>query len=238
MWNWMPGGPEFTRQIGAMHPKAPEDPYVLPRNLMVKEQIQVRGILEPKILDAMRHVPRHRFLPEALWNEAYGDHPLPIGPSQTLSQPYIVAAMAEALDLRDSDRVLEVGSGSGYAAAVLSLLVRQVFGLELEASLCQRSRALLQALGYPNIVLRQGDGHLGWPEEAPFQAILLSCATPTIPDALWSQLAEGGRLLLPLGPPGGVQHLALALKQGGQPEVQLLQAVAFVPMLTTVPARK
>lgn len=207
-----------------------DDPFRDARAAMVHQQIEARGIRDERVLEALRQVPRHRFLPQALWNQAYEDHPLPLGPGQTISQPYIVAAMAEALSLAGSERVLEIGSGCGYAAAVLALLAKDVYGLELEGALWAQSRRTLEALGFDNVHLRHGDGNLGWPEKAPFDAILLSCASPTLPELLWEQLAEDGRMLLPLGPPSGSQRLVLATRQDGHRHLQDLEAVAFVPL--------
>jgi protein-L-isoaspartate(D-aspartate) O-methyltransferase len=197
---------------------------------MVREQMQDRDIADGRVLDAMRTVPRHRFVPEALQPYAYSDRPLPIGRGQTISQPYIVAFMAEALQLREDDRVLEVGSGSGYAAAVLSLLAAEVYGIELEQELYDRSVVTIRELGYANVHLRAGDGFRGWPERAPFDAILLSCAAEEIPAPLWDQLAEGGRLLYPKGPSSGVQDLVLVTKTREGPREKRLAPVQFVPM--------
>jgi protein-L-isoaspartate(D-aspartate) O-methyltransferase len=197
---------------------------------MVRDQIEARGVRDPQVLAAMRAVPRHRFVPGRLLAEAHADHPLPIGAGQTISQPYIVAAMAEALELTGSERVLEVGSGSGYMAAVLSALCREVHAVELEPELAERAALTLEALGCANVRMRCGDGSLGWPEHAPFDAILLSCATPQIPSALWQQLAEGGRIILPMGPPGAAQELILARKTAGGSQVSRLMGVVFVPL--------
>ena len=200
------------------------------REAMVRDQLAARGVRDPRVLDAMRTVPRHRFVPEALQAQAYSDSPLPIGRGQTISQPYIVAFMAEALGLRGGERVLEVGSGSGYAAAVLSLLAAEVYGIELEQELYDRSLVPIRELGYANVHLRAGDGFRGWPDEAPFDAIILSCAAETIPPPLWEQLAEGGRLIYPEGPAGGFQELVLVVKtREGRREVRLVP-VRFVPM--------
>lgn len=197
---------------------------------MVENQILTRGVSDPRVLEAMRAVPRHRFVPAGLLPQAHADHPLPIGQGQTISQPYIVAYMAEMLALRGHERVLEVGSGSGYMAAVLSLLVKEVFALELETTLWEQSRERLAELGYDNIQLRCSDGAQGWPEQAPFDAILLSCAAPEVPPRPWEQLAEGGYLLLPLGPAAGFQHLVRIQKRDGEPVSQILLPVSFVPL--------
>jgi len=200
------------------------------REAMVREQIAARGVRNPRVLDAMRTVPRHRFVSEALRDEAYSDRPLPIGRGQTISQPYVVAYMADALRLRAGERVLEVGSGSGYAAAVLSLLAAEVYGIELERELYEKSVAAVAGLGYRNVHLRHGDGFHGWPEKAPFDAILLSCAAPEIPGPLWDQLRVGGRFLYPRGTEDGPQDLVLVEKTPKGPRVQRLEPVRFVPM--------
>jgi len=200
------------------------------REAMVRDQIEARGIRNPRVLDAMRTVPRHRFVSDALRGEAYSDRPLPIGRGQTISQPYVVAYMADALRLRAGERVLEVGSGSGYAAAVLSLLAAEVYGIELERELYEKSVAAVAGLGYRNVHLRHGDGFHGWPEKAPFDAILLSCAAPEIPGPLWDQLRVGGRFLYPRGTEDGPQDLVLVEKTPKGPRVQRLEPVRFVPM--------
>jgi protein-L-isoaspartate(D-aspartate) O-methyltransferase len=200
------------------------------RRVMIERQLVRRGIRDPRVLEAMRRVPRHEFVPDDLRAIAYEDGPLPIGSGQTISQPFIVAYMAEVLGLRGNERVLEVGSGSGYAAAVLSLLAADVYGIELEGELHARSVATLERLGYQNVHLRHGDGFKGWKEAAPFDAILMSCAAEAIPGPLWDQLREGGRFLYPEGPPGGPQELVLVTRTGGKPVVRRLEAVRFVPM--------
>jgi protein-L-isoaspartate(D-aspartate) O-methyltransferase len=201
------------------------------RATMVQKQLRSRGIRDERVLDAMQTVPRHRFVPETLRPHAYSDRPLPIGRDQTISQPYVVALMAEALELRGGERVLEVGSGSGYAAAVLAHLAGDVYGIELEEELYRRSVATLEALGtYRNVHLRHGDGFVGWPEAAPFDAILLSAATETIPAPLWEQLAEGGRVVLPKGPADAVQRIVVVTKTPEGPRERILIPVRFVPL--------
>jgi protein-L-isoaspartate(D-aspartate) O-methyltransferase len=197
---------------------------------MIERQLVRRGIRDPRVLEAMRKVPRHEFVPERLRASAYDDGPLPIGNGQTISQPYIVAYMAEALALRGDERVLEVGSGSGYAAAVLSHVAGEVHGIELEADLHARSAATLARLGYQNVHLRHGDGFQGWKEAAPFDAILMSCAAEEVPGPLWDQLRDGGRLLYPQGPAGGFQELVIVTRSGGERVVRRLEPVRFVPM--------
>ena len=200
------------------------------REAMVREQIAARGVRDPRVLEALRTVPRHRFLDPALAALAHADRPLPIGHGQTLSQPYIVAAMAEALALDGSERVLEVGSGSGYMAAVLSHLATAVCGVELEPELYQRALAALAGQDRRNVLLRCGDGAQGWPEQAPFDAVVLSCAAGAIPAAPWEQLKPGGRMILPLGAPDRTQELVLARKTPQGPELHRLMAVVFVPL--------
>jgi protein-L-isoaspartate(D-aspartate) O-methyltransferase len=207
---------------------ADSDPCGRAREAMVREQIEARGVRDARVLAAMRSVPRHRFVPGDLAAEAHADRPLPIGMGQTISQPYIVAAMAEALELAGPERVLEVGAGSGYMAAVLSELAADVYGVELEPRLhAQAAQALA---GRANVHLRCGDGALGWPEHAPFDAIVLSCAAPWIPPDLWDQLAEGGRMILPMGPAGAAQELILARRTAGGSRITRLMGVVFVPL--------
>ena len=200
------------------------------RRRMVATQIEARGIQDQRVLAAMSAVPRHRFVPENLRRQAYGDSPLPIGRGQTISQPYIVALMAEALQLKGHEKVLEVGSGSGYAAAVLARLATQVLGIELEKELNDRAEATLRSLGIANIRLRCGDGFGGWPEEAPFDAILLSCAAPEVPKPLLQQLRLGGVLLMPQGEAGVVQTLVKLRKTPAGLVRQVLIPVRFVPL--------
>jgi len=209
---------------------APPADRAAERATMVQVQVEGRGVRDSQVLNAMRTVPRHRFVPAPLQAQAYGDYPLPIGQGQTISQPYIVAFMIEALRLRAGDRVLEVGSGSGYAAAVLAELGAEVYGIELEPELHGRSVTVLQALGYRSIHLRCGDGFHGWAEAAPFEAILLSCAATEVPRPLWEQLKPGGRLLYPKGPGGSDQELILVTKTVQGPAERELQPVRFVPM--------
>jgi protein-L-isoaspartate(D-aspartate) O-methyltransferase len=176
-----------------------EDRFSAARRDMVETQIRRRGVADERVLTAMRKVPRHRFVPEALCAQAYDDHPLPIGEDQTISQPYIVALMTEILELKATDRVLEIGTGSGYQAAVLAELAAQVYSIDRVASLADSAQRLLAALGYKNIHIRVGDGTLGWPEQAPFDAIMVTAGAPKIPRPLTEQLALGGRLVIPVG---------------------------------------
>lgn len=184
-----------------MVPSEAENPvaFPLPRERMVSEQVQRRGILDPRVLRAVGKVPRHLFVDEALVGRAYGDHPLPIGDGQTISQPYMVALMTEALELHGHERVLEIGTGCGYQTAVLAEVCGKVFSVERLKSLADRATRRLDSLGYYNVLVRVADGSLGWKEEAPFDAILVAAAAPTIPQALIDQLAPKGRLVVPVG---------------------------------------
>ena len=189
-----------------------------------------RGIHDERVLAAMRAVPRHEFVPEALRAEAYADCPLPIGHGQTISQPFVVAFMTEQLQPQPTDRVLEVGTGSGYQAAVLSKLVREVFTIELVEPLARRAAEDLRRLGFANVVVRAGDGHRGWPEQAPFDAIIVTCAPDQVPVPLVEQLKDGGRMIIPVGPEGGVQELHRLEKLRGEVRSQAVLPVRFVPM--------
>lgn len=166
---------------------------------MVKEQLIPRGIKDPRVLEAMRKVPRHLFVDEALQNQAYSDRPLLIGEKQTISQPYMVALMTEALELKGDEKVLEIGTGSGYQTAILAELAEKVYSIERLRSLSQKARKILDKLQYFNVVLKVGDGTLGWPEYAPFDAIIVTAGAPKVPEPLIEQLAEGGRLVIPVG---------------------------------------
>jgi protein-L-isoaspartate(D-aspartate) O-methyltransferase len=206
------------------------DHFQAERERMVRTQLAERGIREVRVLDAMSKVPRHEFVPETLRQEAYEDHPLPIGEGQTISQPYIVAAMLEHLALQATDRVLEVGTGSGFVTALLSLLCAEVYSVERHAQLAALAESTLHRLRYRRMKIRVGDGSQGWPEYAPFDAILVSAATPEMPPALFAQLREGGRLVVPVGPPSS-QELQLIGKIGGEPEVRVLEGCRFVPLV-------
>jgi protein-L-isoaspartate(D-aspartate) O-methyltransferase len=207
-----------------------EDDFAVRRKAMVEEQVAARGVRDPRVLAALSAVPRHLFVPVDLRDEAYGDFPLPIGEGQTISQPYIVALMTESAGLRAGDKVLEVGTGSGYQAAVLSRLAGTVFSVEINGLLARRAATTLAALGFSNVRVRSGDGFFGWPEEAPFDAVLITCAVDRVPPRLFDQLAEGGRLVLPLGDSGSYQTLTVVTKKGGKPVLRRLIDVRFVPM--------
>jgi protein-L-isoaspartate(D-aspartate) O-methyltransferase len=184
------------------------------RAQMVEEQLARRGITDHRVLDAMRRIPRHLFVEEALRERAYGDHPLPIGEQQTISQPYIVALMTALLALSGREKVLEIGTGSGYQTAVLAALARRVCSIERLAPLAARARAILEGLGLTNVWIRVGDGTLGWPDEAPFDRILIAAGGSVVPPPLFDQLAEGGRMVLPIGDESG-QTLTLVENVGG-----------------------
>jgi len=200
------------------------------RERMVRTQIEDRGVSDLRVLEAMRSVPRHEFVPEDYRDGAYEDYPLPIGEEQTISQPYIVAAMLDHLALQDTDRVLEVGTGSGYVTALLSALCAEVFSVERYASLALAAEARLLRLGYKNVRIRVGDGSLGWSEYAPFNAILVSAATARVPPPLFEQLREGGRMVLPVGS-SWTQELQLVRKTNGEQDVTLLEGCRFVPLV-------
>ncbi len=206
------------------------DPFQAQREKMVRTQLAERGIRDVRVLNAMRFVPRHEFLPELLRQDAYDDRPLPIGEGQTISQPYIVAVMLEHLALRATDRVLEIGTGSGYVTALLSLLCAEVYSVERHAQLATSAKNALRRLGYRNVWFKVGDGGRGWAEYAPFDAVLVSAATAEMPRALFEQLREGGRMILPVGPSSS-QALQLIRKASGVPEVNILEGCRFVPLV-------
>jgi len=202
---------------------------VAERQRMVDEQIARRGIRDQRVLAAMRKVERHRFVSEAQRSGAYEDHPLPVGEGQTISQPYIVALMTEALALQGDERVLEVGTGSGYQTAILAELAAEVYSVEILPRLAEQARATLEDLGYQNVHIRLGDGSEGWAEHAPYQGILVTAAPPEVPPALLEQLAEGGRLVIPVGVQS--QELELHTRRPEGFRVERLAAVRFVPLV-------
>ncbi len=197
---------------------------------MVEEQLVPRDITDSRVLEAMRKVPRHLFLEEALADRAYDDSALPIGEKQTISQPYIVALMTQALALRETDRVLEIGTGSGYQTAILAELAERVYSIERVKSLALQSRERLDQMGYRNVVIRIGDGTYGWGDAAPFDAILVAAGSPSVPPLLVEQLREGGRLVIPVGD-RHVQRLQVGVKQGEQLVVSDLGDCVFVPFI-------
>lgn len=207
-----------------------EDSSVKSREAMVKHQLAAGGITKADVLQAMMEVPRHEFVPAALRPYAYADGPLPIGHGQTISQPFIVGFMTQALDLSKGDVVLEVGTGSGYQAAILGKLAKEVYTIEIVAPLAESAKGVLSRLGFDNVHVKAGDGYLGWPEKAPFDAIIVTCAPEQVPDPLISQLKEGGRLVIPVGEAGGIQQLILLKKEGGKISKERMLDVRFVPM--------
>jgi len=199
------------------------------RERMVKEQIVMRGVVEERVLAAMRKVPREEFVPAEFRAESYTDRPLPIGYDQTISQPFIVAFMTEQLRLQPTDRVLEIGTGSGYQAAILAELVAEVYSIEIIEPLKKNAEAILQRLGYKNVHVKAGDGYKGWPEHAPFDSIIVTCAPERVPQPLVDQLKEGGRMIIPVGAKFA-QELYLLEKKDGRLEQSAVLPVRFVPM--------
>jgi protein-L-isoaspartate(D-aspartate) O-methyltransferase len=216
--------------VGDSQPTALSD-FAAARQRMVQEQLSAPGrdIKNRLVLDAMATVPRHEFVPESLRKYAYWDEPLPIGYGQTISQPFIVAFMTEQLNPKPTDRVLEIGTGSGYQAAILSRLVAEVYTIEIIEPLAKRAEADLSRLGFFNVKVLAGDGYNGWPEQAPFDSVIVTCAPDDIPQALIEQLKDGGRMIIPVGAPGD-QELYLLRKHGANIEQQAVLPVGFVPM--------
>jgi protein-L-isoaspartate(D-aspartate) O-methyltransferase len=212
-------------------PKAPVDAAadVAQREQMVARQLRNRDIADERVLAAMAAVPRHAFMPADVRPQAYADSALPIGRGQTISQPYVVALMSQLLELRGGERVLEIGTGSGYQAAVLSHLAGAVYSIEIDPELAERAAATLKSLGYDRVHVRAGDGYFGWPEAAPFDAIIITAAAPRLPEALIGQLREGGRVVAPLERGGG-EELAVGIKHGERLQWTTHGGVRFVPM--------
>jgi protein-L-isoaspartate(D-aspartate) O-methyltransferase len=206
------------------------DRFVAERQKMVERQLRDRGIRDLRVLDAMARVPRHEFVAEQYWDQAYEDHPIPIGHGQTVSQPYIVAVTLDALDLQPFDTVLEIGTGSGYQTALLAELTDHVYSMERHESLAHLAEATLLRLGYSNVNVMVGDGSEGLPALAPFDAIAVSAAAPQIPKSLLEQLREGGRMVIPVGP-ADVQELQLVRKVEGRAVIETLEGCRFVPLI-------
>jgi len=206
--------------------RAPD--WAAARRNMVTSQIESRGVSDTLVLQAMERVKRHLFVPEEYRSQAYSDHPLPIGEDQTISQPYIVALMTELLHLDGNEKVLEIGTGSGYQAAVLGDLAAEVYSIEIVEPLAERAKALLDSLGYGNVTVRCGDGYAGWPEEAPFEGIIVTCAPPEVPQPLLDQLADSGRMVVPVGDMW--QELVLIERFGQELRRTKILPVRFVPM--------
>jgi protein-L-isoaspartate(D-aspartate) O-methyltransferase len=205
------------------------------RQRMVDSQLRARGISDQRVLDAMTRVPRHEFVPERYRDQAYEDHPLPIGEDQTISQPYIVVVMLQALKLSSTDNVLEIGTGSGYVTALLAQLTAQVTSMERHPVLADAAREVLDNMGYKNVRVVAGDGTRGFPEAAPYDAILVSAAAAELPSALVSQLAEGGRMIIPIGG-AEAQQLQYIEKLNGQPQITLRELCRFVPLISGSPS--
>jgi len=203
--------------------------FALEREQMVKEQVAMRGVTDERVLRAMRKVPREQFVPEQILGQSYSDGPLPIGYDQTISQPFVVAFMTAKLGLRPTDRVLEIGTGSGYQAAILAELAAKVYTIEIVEPLGKRAAQTLQRLGYKNVQVKIGDGYQGWPEYAPFDAVIVTCAPNHVPQPLVDQIKEGGRIIIPVGPAGD-QTLYLLEKKNGRLEQRNVLPVSFVPM--------
>ncbi|MBT8350838.1 MAG: protein-L-isoaspartate(D-aspartate) O-methyltransferase [Deltaproteobacteria bacterium] len=206
------------------------DPKIRSRKNMVSTQIKMRGVSDKNVLAAMSEVPRHLFVPKGLIPHAYSDRPLPIGQGQTISQPYIIALMTESLKLKGDERVLEVGTGSGYQAAILAKIVNQVYTMEIKEKLYKKTDLLLKSFGFDNIDTRFGDGYFGWEAKAPFDCIMITAAIDHIPPPLLKQLKNRGRLILPLGNPFSYQNLVLVTKHGEDYKIKQITGVLFVPM--------
>lgn len=211
-----------------------ETKYALLREQMLREQLEPRGIKDPRVLEAFCRVPRHLFVPEESRHLAYRDHPLPIGEEQTISQPFIVALMTQSLELQGHEKVLEIGTGSGYQAAILAELTEHVYTVERITKLSLRARKILDLLGYPNISFRTGDGSAGWLEKSPFDRIIVTAAAAGVPSALVNQLRRGGRLVMPVGNQF-IQELLLIVKEETGIKEQKLGGCRFVPLITETP---
>jgi protein-L-isoaspartate(D-aspartate) O-methyltransferase len=209
---------------------AQSDPYSNVRRRMVESQLRDRGIRDQRVLDAMARIPRHEFVSEEHESQAYEDHPIPIGKNQTISQPFIVAASLQALSLKGTESVLEVGTGSGYQTALLAALAQMVYSIERHSALAASAEEVLNELGINNVKIIVGDGSYGIPEFSPYDAILVSAAAPEIPGTLFEQLADGGRMVIPVGPPHS-QELQLVRKQAGTPVVEVIEGCRFVPLI-------
>ena len=210
---------------------AEDEQFIKARQVMVQRDLRGRDITDPQVLAAMGRVPRQLFVPPALEYQAYDDNPLPIGHGVTISQPYIVALMTQAAKIKPGQRVLEVGTGSGYQAAVLATLTDEVYSIELIPELAQSASERLKRLGYKNVQVKSGNGYLGWPEFAPFDAIIVTAAAPEVPPALKNQLKDGGRLVIPVGPTFGLQYLMRLTRHGNNFQEEMLSPVAFVPLV-------
>jgi protein-L-isoaspartate(D-aspartate) O-methyltransferase len=218
-------------RAGPSTPALPEDRFRADRLAMVETQIAARGVHDPRVLDAMRTVPRHEFVPREETNRAYEDRPLPIGEGQTISQPYLVALMTELLDVQPGEKVLEIGTGSGYQAAVLAQLTDRVSTVEILPTLARRAASTLDRLGYARVQTKNADGYFGWAEHGPYDGIIVTAAPDHIPAPLVEQLSEGGRMVIPVGPPGSYQTLWRLTKQQGKVVSENITDVVFVPLV-------
>lgn len=216
----------------------PGDSNEKSRQRMVEHDLKGRGIKDKKVLEVMGKMPRHLFVDASLRDRAYEDYPLPIGEGQTISQPYVVALMTEALRLKPTDRVLEIGTGSGYQAAVLAELVKDVYTIEIRKGLAEKAENRLKELGYRNIRVKYGDGYFGWEDQAPFDAIIITASANHIPPPLIKQLKDNGRLIIPLGSTVYFQTLTLAVKKKGELDLEQITSVAFVPMIGEVQKKR
>jgi protein-L-isoaspartate(D-aspartate) O-methyltransferase len=227
-WQWVLVGLVLLGS-GCNRAKRPGPDFAALRHQMVTHQLRSRGISDERVLAAMDKVPREQFVPEQFRRESYTDGPLPIGYGQTISQPYMVALMTEQLRLQPRDRVLEIGTGSGYQSAILAELVNEVYSIEIIEPLAKSAEATLRRLGYKNIQIKVGDGYKGWPEHAPYDGIIVTCAPDRVPQPLVDQLKEGGRMTIPIGPELA-QELYLMTKRNGQLQQAAIVDVRFVPM--------
>ena len=225
-----PPSPATTDTLPTAAPEIQEDSYTEARRSMVEHQIRSRGVQDPRVLTAMEAVPRHEFVPDDYVSQAYTDGPLPIGHGQTISQPYIVAVMTELLELEEGDRVLEIGTGSGYQAAVLAEIVDEVYTVEIIPELAKSARERLDRLGHGSVVSANADGYYGWEEYAPYDAIIVTAAPDHVPQSLVGQLKDGGRMVIPVGPVGWYQTLWLITKAGQEVEYHNKGGVTFVPL--------
>jgi protein-L-isoaspartate(D-aspartate) O-methyltransferase len=211
-----------------------KDQLLPARRAMIERDLVGRGIRDVRVLEVMGSIERDLFVPEKLRADAYADRPLPIGEGQTLSQPYVVALMTELLNLKGMERVLEIGTGSGYQTTVLGKLAAEVYSIEILPALSKRAKTLLEGLGCDNVHLKVGDGFFGWEEQGPFDAILVTAAAPKIPEILWGQLREGGRLIMPLGADRQLQRLVRVTKTDGKQVIEEITGVLFVPLTGTI----
>ena len=211
----------------SFRPKAEEASFVEERERMVESHLKGRDITDPKVLEVMGRVPRHKFVDKSLWDVAYADQPLPIGEGQTISQPYVVALMTQSLELDGGGKVLEIGTGSGYQAAILAEICEEVYTIEIKEGLAEET---LRSLGYENVHVKWADGYFGWEEHAPFDAIIITCAVDHVPPYLTEQLGDGGCIVMPLGSPKYYQTLTLVRKQNDELTVTYITTVRFVPM--------